>query len=837
VDVGPFVSRKGKFAGKCLLSFLFVMRLFYSVVFLWENCSEAIYLADEYSNFPHYVNVIYALLQRLNIFIERIFFMNKSFDNIVIPLGFDAKPAEDIPLAAFLFSRSGKLLEKTVVRGDAVEFKTSGLNPRLYKVLIAPATDKKIEAVQSLAELDRFKPYELVLDVNRDGFINPVLIPRDFSIFWLRRSCRVRGKVIKNFSLGSVSQDRGICHARVHICEVDRIWWLISKIPDRIIIKIPEIIATPQWPFPIPEPEPFQPPVFDPVGPVIAELNPQPEPPGVRAFNFNAASEFNARASAPLSRLTERKQTAEENASAPAQLAAAQTAILASPNIINQLNSGNVAAIRKSIVENFAIFHPYFCHVPWLWPYFYRCDQVALAYTDLNGAFDITFTYWNDGDKPDLYFWMEYLINGVWTTVYKPSKPCHTYWDYACGSEVTIRVTDPRVRWECNDIIDGDIVWIKTIGSSASVTHIKQQDQLSVIQGKVFNHIGLSDVFMPAGSTVLDSYRRPFGGALNFIVQFGSGLPASGMYYYRWSYRKLRNADLSSVPLSAPASLHQGQALYKSYSFEYYDVLNHKHFSTNAFKLGPVSLNGEDDLFIIPPAFPASSPVNAPESSPLWDQNTLTVSVDSAQFSDGLYEFFLELFDVNGNKLGGVQKHLFQVPHSDSFAPSVDAPDEYLVLIGSNADAFKMKARIDNSPCAATVYKIKVNGAEVTSDCCGFVPYPPNANIEVAFRAYHPHNFATFNFNVQKGTCNDALQQSFTNANGMVIGNADLYVRDNASIYRHTFTPAQLLGVCAAGGKAAFAEHIYVHALATNGYDRLSYLDASDLAAFALEPA
>jgi hypothetical protein len=29
---------------------------------------------------------------------------------------------------------------------------------------------------------------------------------------------------------------------------------------------------------------------------------------------------------------------------------------------------------------------------------------------------------------------------------------------------------------------------------------------------------------------------------------------------------------------------------------------------------------------------------------------------------------------------------------------------------------------------------------------------------------------------------------------------------------------------------------VYVTALATNGYDRLSYLDASDLAAFALEP-
>jgi hypothetical protein len=759
--------------------------------------------------------------------------MNKSFDNIVIPLGFETKPDEDISLVAFLFSRSGKLVEKTAVRGDSVQFKTSGVNPRLYKILLAPASDDRIASAQTLAELDRYKPYELVLDISREGVINPVKIPHDYSILWLFRSCRVRGKVIKNFSIGSIAQDRGICHARVHICEVDRIWWLIRKIPDYIIAKIPELVATPQWPIPIPEPEPFDPSSFDPFGAVSAELNPQPLPPRAGQFNFNAASEFTGPA---LQRVSARKEAEMGNATVSAQMAESQSTILASPKILNQLNSGNVSAIRNLIVENFSLFHPYFCHVPWLWPYFYRCDQVALAYTDLNGAFDVTFRYWNHGDKPDLYFWVEYLINGVWVTVYKPAKPCHTYWNYACGSEVIIRVTDARVRWECNDVIDGDIVWLKTIGSSASVTHVKQQDQLSVIQGKSFNHIGLTDVFMPAGSSALDSYRRPFGGTLNFIAQFGSALPANGMYYYRWSYRKLRNADLSSVPFSAPVSLHQGQTLYKSYSYEYYDVFNHKHFGSNAFKLGPVALNGEDDLFIIPPAFPASSPVNATEDSPLWDQNTLTVSVDSAQFGDGLYEFILELFDANGNKLSAIQKHLFQVPEVTSFAPSVDAPDDYLVLNGSNADAFKMQLRVDNSPCGATVYKIKVNGTEVTSDCCGFVPYPPNANIEIAYRAYHPNNFATFNFNVQKGTCNDASQQSFTNATGMVIGDANLYTRDNASIYRHSFTPAQLLGLCAAGGKAAFAEHIYVYALATNGYDRLSYFDAADLAAFALEP-
>lgn len=760
--------------------------------------------------------------------------MKSTFDNLRIPISFGEKPTEDVALNAYLFSRSGKLLETSPVRGDAVEFKTAGINPRLYRVLLAPANDRKGDAITSLAELESLKPYELVMDINREGLINPVVIPGDYSRLWLKRSCRVRGRVIKNFAMGSIQQDRGICHARVHICEVDRILFWINRIPDRIIKRIPEIVVTPQWPIPIPEPdpEPFDP-VFDPGVSGLAELNPQPLPPGPAnrsRFGFNAQSEFTAPVDVDLqARVSQLK-------SAPAELAMAQSAILASPRLLSALNSGNVGSIRKTIAENFALFHPYFCHVPWLWPYFYRCDQVALTYTDLNGNFDVIFKYFDTGDKPDLYFWVEVLIDGVWTTVYRPPVPCNTYWNYLCGSAVTIRVTDPRVRWECNDIIDGDIVWIKTIGSAASVSHIQQTDAFTFIQGKNFNHIGLSD-FLNIGSISPNKKLSPFGGNLHFVVQFGSGLPVAGMYYYRWSYRKLRNADLSPASALAPASLHQGQALYKSYTYEYYDALMHKHFGQNSFKLGPNSVNGQDDLYIIPPAMPADSPVNASELSPLWDQNTLTVNLDSTKLDEGLYEFLFELFDVNGNKLSALPKHLFQVPHYNSFAPSVDAPDINLLVNGAAADGFKMKVRIDNAGCGANVYKIKVNGAEASSDCCGFVPYPPGADIQIAYRAYHPQNLATFGFNVQKGTCNDALQQSFTNANGMVIGNADGYTRDSFSIYRKDFSPAQLLGACAAGGKAAFAEHLHVYALATNGYSRLTYLDASGLAAFALEPA
>ena len=762
--------------------------------------------------------------------------MPKESNSIIIPVSFETKPQENIKLTSFLFSRSGKLLEKKQVQKDAVEFKTYNKDPRELRVFIAPSADSRIDTVTSIAELERYKPYEAVLNFDPRGILNVLPIPDYLVKFWNWRHCRIKGKVIKNFSIGNISQDRGICNARVHICEIDRIWWWIYRIPDDIILKIPEIIVKPDWPIPVPEPGP------DP-GPVLSELNPQPLPPGSlpsavlqnRLTKFNAVSEFK---SGETFSASQNKQFTDASLSTVERAQQAFSSIQALPEIKKQLLSGNANDIRKTIVDYYHLFHPYFCWIPWLWPWFYRCNEIDVVYTDLSGNFDTTYTYWYDGDEPDIYFWVEYLINGVWTTVYRPNIPCNTYWNYTCGSNVTIRVTDERVRWECNDVIDGDIIWIKTIGSAASVVHIQQTNLISTIQGKNFNRIGLSDVSVWASGNAVGDYRRPFGSTLGFIVQFGSGLPSNGMYYYRWSYRKTRNADLSPVILTSPVSLHGGQELYKSYTYEYFDVLMHKHIGSNSFKLGPYSKNGNDDLYIIPPVYPSAAPVNAAELSSLWDQNTLTISFDSAKLTDGLYEFFLELFDFNGNKLAAIPKQLFQVPHYDTFAPSVDAPDQYLVLNGvANADAFKMNTRIDNRAAEANIYKIKVNGSEVTTDCCGFVPYPPNANIEVAFRAYHPNNFATFGFGIQKGTCSDPAQSALTNASGMVIGDAGAYSRDSSSIYRHTFTPAQLLGICSEGGKAAFAEQLGVSVLTTNGSNQLYFLDASGLAAFALEPA
>ncbi|OEJ98507.1 hypothetical protein A8C32_04650 [Flavivirga aquatica] len=481
------------------------------------------------------------------------------------------------------------------------------------------------------------------------------------------------------------------------------------------------------------------------------------------------------------------------------------------------------------------MFHPIFCYIPWLWSYFYRCDESAVVYTDSNGDFDTEIYYSLFGDHPDLYFWVEAFIDDEWKTVYKPSIPCHTYWNYPCGTEVNINITDPRVRWECTEGIDGKIIWIKTINTGTSVSHIQQNNITGVpIQGRLLNRQGLTDKHENSGN-----YRRPFGSGLSFVVQFSSELPSNKYTYYRWSYRKLKNADLSN----ASGDIEEiGNLVQKRYSYIYVDSDGHFHFNYNKVKLGPFDKGAETGLYLIPTESPKEAPFNALELDADWDRNTRTISFDSSLDGDGLYEFILELFDSNGNKVTDIPNEIFQMPHFNTFTPSINAPSVNLRSSGINTcNAFKMVMRIDNSITKAEISKINVDDAEVNPTCCGFVPYKNNSKIEVTFRAYHPQNFADLSFRIKKGTCNDAVQVNKTNAKGMVIGDAITndgigYVRNGFSEYSRTFTPADLLGICTSEGQAAFAEHLYVNALATNGNQEINAYDSSKLVAFALEP-
>jgi hypothetical protein len=734
---------------------------------------------------------------------------------IVLPVSFEKPPKMETPLSAFVFSRDGKLLQTVPVEKNTAAFSNITAN-RIseLRVFLVPNYKERPLQVATIADLEKYRAYEPVIEQDSKGNLSIMPIPESLIRLWCFRICRLRLRLSKNFTMDGITKDRPLCNARVHVCEIDKISWLLPRIPDYILKRIPELIARPRIPIPIPEPEPIR--------NIIPDLRNRFDPKARPVMTDNL--DINPKLSLPQQ---------------PATGKIPDDMVLSLPDTARrQLLSGNIGQIREAITQNFRLLHPIFCHIPWLWPYFYKSTEIATFYTDNFGRIDKNFMYFDCESKPDLYFWVEHYIDGVWTTIYRPTIPCHTYWDYACGNQINIKVTDPRVRWWCNTEVGGDVVWVKTIGHGASVHHIQQTDLLSTIQAKTFNRIGLSDVSVTHRPNNVGDFRRPFGGQLYFLVQFGSGLPDNAIAYYQWSCRKLRNSALGND--TGPWKVMK-ETVTKSYSFEYTD-LSGTHIDFNSAVLGPVKVGNTENLFIIPPTNPANAPINATETAAAWGYDTASVVFDSTAMEDGLYEFKLELYDKAGHKVPGVPRKVFQVPHYASFAPSVNAPDTHLILNSdTEAAAYHMVVRIDNQPCAAEIYKINVDGVPAAANCCGFVKYQPGSDVEISFRAYHPHNFATFGFSVQKGTCNDAAQTGATNTGGMVIGstfNGALvnYARDNASIYSKTFTPAALLGMCASEKKAAFAESLGVYTLGTDGNTYLPG-DASDLAAFALEPA
>lgn len=751
--------------------------------------------------------------------------MAKTEKTISIPLEFEDKPKEKVELAAYLFDKNGNLAEKAVVTEKSIEVK-SDLNLRNLRLVIAPDTKAGEISIEHIGQMEKYRGYEASLQYGRKG-ISILPIPEYLSKLWiLKKKCRVRGKVTKRFTIDNISQDRPLCRARVHICEVDRIWWWINRIPDIIIAKIPDYIFEPVLPrdFPVPAP--------DPELPIPIPL-PDPAPFALSRLKKTAQTNFDTRSAIEIKKI--------RNSSLP----------VLPDELRKKIESRNLASIRQAVAENFQLFHPYFCYHPIFWPYLYRCDEIKVLYTDEHGVFDDYFTYWFWEEKPDLYFWVEYLVDDVWTTVYKPNIPCHTWWNYVCGTEVWLRVTDPRVVWECENFLPGELVWVKTVGSSASVSHIKQNSGTEIIQGHSFGNIGLSD-FAPGSQFLPGLYRRPFGGNLHLVAQFSSGLPANNIYYYQWAWRKIANADLTPVANSFQTFSAEVR---KGYTFEYLDIFNIKRISTNSVKLGPNTVNGVQNLFHIPPTHPDMAPFSVPESSPLWNQNTITVDINTSSLDgDGLYEFRLQLFDKNGALKTNLPRSVYQVPGFSNFGTSVNAPDNMILPNAvANVNAFTMKMRIDNANCVAEIYKMKVKRVigpvtvweDASADCCGFVKYNPaetGDDVEVSFRAYHPNDLATLSFGIKKGTCYDPGMSSLTNIpqvtaqNNMVIGNSNGYNRNAIGIYRKRFNHNQLLGICAANGKAAFAENLYVDALSTNGYSILDGYDRSDVAAFALEP-
>ena len=80
------------------------------------------------------------------------------------------------------------------------------------------------------------------------------------------------------------------------------------------------------------------------------------------------------------------------------------------------------------------------------YPRFVTMQKVGETYTDDCGHFrTLFFKGCHNADTPDLYFKAHQRIFGFFeVTIYAPTPiACHTWWDYVCGTEVTLHTTSP----------------------------------------------------------------------------------------------------------------------------------------------------------------------------------------------------------------------------------------------------------------------------------------------------------------------------------------------------------------------------------------------------------
>ncbi|WP_337876007.1 hypothetical protein [Elioraea sp.] len=719
-----------------------------------------------------------------------------------------AKPEERIEaLRAVLYDRTGRAAAETILKVEAeggrliargeltIDAKRIGDSARL---LVAPVIESGKRAAPDRAALLRQLRGHLEtvrLDPRRPDI--RILIPRPVWWPWFKLcACWVRGRLVKRVVLpNGTTRDLPICHARVTLCEIDRWPRLIRALPDRDILRLrDELLEAIRRPIPLPDPPPFAFP-----GP-FPDLPPSPDPASLPPRAAPAA------------------QVPARAAPRPAEAGPHAAPVF---RLVEEIEHAPLEAVRARLGLAGALLFPYLCRFGWLDALFVTHRHCfATVTTDDEGRFSALYIHaCGDEDRPDIYISAQQLLGGVWTTIHAPPVTCGTTWNYHCGDEITVVVTDPRAQ-ACvpDDPVDpppGVETWV--MPHAVGAMPIAGTAGVAPGPGWV-RPDGLADHGANADA--------PFGAVLGFRQQHALSIPSDAIYYFRWSWR--RGSSGAWTAMSTPIT--------RSYVR---DVPGPAvQFPT--VQLGPVG----DNLFrfrtqlfnpaewgVDTSADPAGTTYYWPIDSGMGEIYAAkwttpgTADAAAAPALAGLYQVRLEVFSKTGTRVA---------PGPDTFrfiVPTGIAADGTLSTRLADAseiieDGFVFSLVIDNARCTASIAAPVISAGEADDDC-GFIRYAAGASVTLAFAPAHPNGRARFSFGLSRG----ATPVAAAGASGEVVAaTAGAYARAGTT-FSGSFAVGALMGTCP---NAAFAETLYVAAKATDGTTRLSGYDASAVRAFAL---
>ncbi len=471
------------------------------------------------------------------------------------------------------------------------------------------------------------------------------------------------------------------------------------------------------------------------------------------------------------------------------------------------------------------------------WPWIYSRDCFTTVNTDENGYFISYYIYPCKGDKPDLCFTVEQQIDGVWKTVYKPRLPADVHWNYVCGSEIVVEVSDPAAR-PCypEDTVDtAETTWIHPL----AVGGMYIAGTAGVVPGGVTGWVRpngrgsyVSSWINDIGGDVTDA---PFGGTLGLRMNWSNDLPKPAVNFYRFSYRKKGSGD-DWAHMTTPVSRHYVRT-------EPQGGGNPPIVSYPGISLGPVSKGGQQNLYEFRPHNPPLVEAGAPTGTThTWPINLVTSGdlyaafLPTAGLDDGnTYEIRIEAFSDAGAKVspGGAFTFIVTTDLVDTTIHTRNAePSE------KTDEDFVFELYIDDRDCSAEIASPSTSQGNANN--CGFLTYITNERVHYGWLADHPGDEARWRFKIVKGKTGAVVE-----IHGETGGSATLQTfpvtptaLDDISLsggnYSGSIDIGALFGTCL--DSAAFGESLYVWNKATNGWKRLggSAHDQSDLEAFAL---
>jgi hypothetical protein len=629
----------------------------------------------------------------------------------------------------------------------------------------------------------------------REAVINRnMTVRKDDLLKWLTCTCTVRGRLIKQIQMpnGSI-RELGVCHACVYIWEVDHYHVVLAKLPEYELLRFRDelIDIIERWP-----PEPW-PPFPDPPG-----LDPDPSP-YFQPMKFKPVAFKSMAGELPDARESMKSMKREQF-----------EAIITAPSTVS---------LRREILNKADALAPYLCYFPWVYGYFDK-EFITCTCTDSSGYFERDIEYSCSGDKPDLYFTAHQCIDSNWVTLYDPGLSCHVHWNYECGTEVLLVTDEPGAKVCVDDAVDppsGVYTWVEPHG-------IGGKNLSEITDGRVN--------YMEKGHLVQNA---PFGANLGFRMGHSNNIPNTNVYYYRLLYRH-----------GTSGPWHESlQPVTRHYIHEEDDQVTFPTVS-----LGPVSVEGKH-LYRFKPDSPEDIDPSLtgfnywPEDdwfgsdlySGYFNTTDFPGGVESAH---GLYQIKIEVYDQSGQPVDPYESSpdfefiMPTAPDSSSEAtPTAAAPSENQDGTGFLFDLF-----IDNRSCSATIDLPVVGGVVIDEDSpegfvCGFMDYDSGDNIKVAFNASQPGNNAEATFTLKRGNTElDAMSLTRVEVATSLSGGLT-YTNDSDGDFHKTVGVGDILGPCT---NAAFAERLYVHAKAFNGWRRISWhedrwYDASAIRAFALD--